>query len=141
MEATLLVELLTEELPPKSLSALSSSFGESVLDGLKRRGLAPPTVAASFFATPRRLALIVPDVKGSALDSTKEVDGPPVSAKPEAVAGFARKQGIEPSALQQREGPKGKIYFARAAVKGASLDEALAGIVADALKKLPISKV
>src|SRR5687767_4378573 len=117
MEATLLVELLTEELPPKSLSALSSNFGNSVLDGLKGRALAPATVEARFFSTPRRLAVVIPVVKDSAPDSTKEVDGPPVSAKPEAVSGFARKQGIEPSVLQQRDGPKGKIYFARVAVR------------------------
>jgi glycyl-tRNA synthetase beta chain len=140
-QATLLVELLTEELPPKSLSTLSSSFADSILEGLKARGLATKTAEAQRFATPRRLAVSVLGVIDSASDSVKEVDGPPVSAKPEAVAGFARKQGVETSALQQRDGPKGKVYFAKVAVKGARLDEALAGVVAEALKKLPIPKV
>ena len=120
---------------------LSQSFGNSVAEGLKAQGLAAKDAAVRMFATPRRLALLVPNVKAGAGDSTKEVDGPPVSAKPEAVAGFARKQGIDPASLQQRDGPKGKIYFAKVEVKGATLEAALAGIVADAVKKLPIPKV
>src|SRR6185369_12249042 len=140
-EATLLVELQTEELPPKSLAALSLNFGSSIFESLKAQGLVAKTASPQFLATPRRLAVLVPRVADVATDSAKEVDGPPVSAKPEAVAGFARKQGIEPSALQQRDGPKGKIYFAKVEVKGASLDVALAGIVTEALKKLPIPKV
>ncbi len=140
-EATLLVELRTEELPPKSLAKLSLTLGSSVLDSLKSHALVAQSSAAQVFSTPRRLAVVVPRVSDSAADSVKEVDGPSVGAKPEAVAGFARKQGIEAAALQQRDGPKGKIYFAKVELKGATLNAALAGIVADALKKLPIPKV
>ena len=141
MEATLLVELLTEELPPKSLAALSLNFGSSIFENLKSHGLIAKTASAQFLCTPRRLAVLVPRVSDAAGDSVKEVDGPPVGAKPEAIAGFARKQGLEPSLLQQRDGPKGKIHFAKISVKGATLDAALAGVVAEALKKLPIAKV
>jgi len=141
MEATLLVELLTEELPPKSLEVLSRSLGSSILESLKSHGLVAKAAAAQFICTPRRLAVLVPRVNDTAVDAVKEVDGPPVSAKPEAIAGFAKKQGLEPSTLQQRDGPKGKIYFAKVSVKGATLDGFLAGIVAEALKKLPIPKV
>ncbi len=140
-DATLLVELQTEELPPKSLATLSLNFGSSVFENLKSHGLAAKTASARHFATPRRLAVLVPQVNDAAIDSVKEVDGPPVGARPEAIAGFAKKQGLEPSALQQRDGPKGKIYFAKVALKGATLDAALSGIVAEALKKLPIPKV
>jgi glycyl-tRNA synthetase beta chain len=141
-EATLLVELRTEELPPKSLAALGLNFGSSIFEALATRGLVARTTVARFaLCTPRRLAVLIPRVSDSAADSVKDVDGPPVTAKPEAVAGFAKKQGIDPSALQQREGPKGKIYFAKVEVKGARLEAALAGIVADAVKKLPIPKV
>jgi len=140
-EATLLVELQTEELPPKSLATLSTSFGGSILENLKAQGLVAKTAAAQYFCTPRRLAVLVPQVSDAAGDSVKEVDGPPLSARPEAIAGFAKKQGIDPAALQQRDGPKGKIYFAKVAIKGAALDAALGGIVAEALKKLPIPKV
>ncbi len=148
-EATLLVELLTEELPPKSLSELASAFADKVTDGLLAERLVqrdasnpvPLFDPSKLLATPRRLAILVPDVLASAGDASKEVDGPPVTAKPEAVAGFAKKQGVDPSALQQRDGPKGKIYFAKVTLKGATLDTKLAGIVADAVKKLPIPKV
>src|SRR5215471_3073257 len=105
--ATLLVELLTEELPPKALA-------EKVTDGLLLDRLAQGKVLeGNLLATPRRLAILVPDVLASAEDISKEVDGPPITARPEAIAGFAKKQGVDPSALQQRNGPKGKVYFTR----------------------------
>jgi glycyl-tRNA synthetase beta chain len=143
MRATLLVELLSEELPPKSLRHLGRSFTQGVIDGLALRRLVEDATfdPSRILATPRRLAALIPDVIDAAGDSTKEVDGPPVSAKPEAVAGFARKQGVDPAALQQRDGPKGKIYFAQVTFRGATLNAALAGIVAEVLKKLPIAKL
>jgi glycyl-tRNA synthetase beta chain len=147
--ATLLVELLTEELPPKALPELAFAFANKVTDGLlgerftQRDGpnSVPLFDPSKLLATPRRLAILVPGVLASATDDPQEVDGPPITAKPEAVAGFAKKQGVDPSALQQRDGPKGKIYFAKVIRKGATLDAKLADIVADAVKKLPIPKV
>src|SRR5215467_9558873 len=140
--ATLLVELLTEELPPKALAELAAAFAEKVTDGLLLDRLAQGKVLeGNLLATPRRLAILVPDVLASAEDISKEVDGPPITARPEAIAGFAKKQGVDPSALQQRKGPKGKVYFTRVTLKGATLDHSLAGIVAEAVKKLPIPKV
>ena len=56
-QKTLLVELLTEELPPKALSRLGESFGASIAAGLAAAGLAPAQVAVRCFASPRRLAL------------------------------------------------------------------------------------
>jgi len=143
MRAPLLVELLSEELPPKALAHLGRSFSQSVIEGLVSRRLVEKATfdPSRFLATPRRLAVLIPDVSDAAGDSTKDVDGPPVAAKPEAVAGFAKKQGVDPAALGQRDGPKGRIYFAKVALKGATLDTALAEIVTDALKKLPVPKV
>ncbi len=142
-QATLLVELLTEELPPKALGQLAFAFADALTDGLLLGRFVQGRVfdPSRLLATPRRLAVLVPNVLESAGDVSKDIDGPPASAKPEAVAGFAKKHGIDPSALQQRDGPKGKIYFAKVTLKGATLDAALAGIVADAVKKLPIPKV
>jgi glycyl-tRNA synthetase beta chain len=142
-EATLLVELLTEELPPKALAHLGRAFAQGVIDGLVLNRLVEGAAfdPSKVLATPRRLAVLVPRVLAGAGDVAKDVDGPPVTAKPEAVAGFAKKQGVEASALQQRDGPKGKIYFAKVTLKGATLEAALAGIVAEALKKLPVPKV
>jgi len=64
-----------------------------------------------------------------------------VGAKPEAVTGFARKFGLTVDALKKQPTPKGEVYVARYATKGAILSEVLAQKVEDALKALPIPKV
>ena len=140
--ATLLVELLTEELPPKSLERLSIAFRDEVAKTLLRHQLvAGDSDQARAFATPRRLAVLVPGVAGIAADRSSEVQGPSVDAPAKAVAGFAKKHGVEASALEQRDTPKGKVYLARTNQKGATLDSVLAAVVADALKQLPVAKL
>ena len=57
--ATLLVELLTEELPPKALPKLGQAFSNAIVAGLRTRGLAAADGAFRWFATPRRLAVTV----------------------------------------------------------------------------------
>jgi glycyl-tRNA synthetase beta chain len=141
MEATVLVELLTEELPPKSLAKLSQTFCESLVAELLKSGFVKNTSGARAFATPRRLAVSVPSVLAKAPDSTREVQGPSVTAASAAVAGFAKKNGIAADALEQRETPKGRVFVARIAAPGSSLDGALAMMVEGALKRLPIPKV
>ena len=142
MKAPLLVELLTEELPPKSLSELASHFAAGVFEELVAAGLA--TRAGGYerdLATPRRLAVLVPDVSGAAPAVDKEVQGPATNAPEAAVAGFARKHGLSPGALERRKGPKGEVYVARVKAGGATLDDTLAGAVEKAVRKLPIPKV
>ena len=60
--ATLLVELLTEELPPKALSRLGETFATRIAEGLKAKGLAPLDAAFRSYASPRRLAVTVAHV-------------------------------------------------------------------------------
>ena len=139
--ATLLVELLTEELPPKSLAALAESFSRGILVGLRERGLADAASKAAVFATPRRLATAIAPVADRAQNRTTEVQGPSVSAPAKAAEGFAKKHGLSVGALEQRETPKGKVYLARVAVEGAVLDEVLAEILAETVRKLPIAKL
>jgi glycyl-tRNA synthetase beta chain len=141
MEATLLVEVLTEELPPKSLVLLGEVFADEIANGLIRHQLKQGEPNWRWFATPRRLAVLIPGVLASAADRSTEVTGPPVKAPPEAVAGFARKQGVDVKDLKQRETPKGNVYLARVTLKGASLGNVLTSIVEEAIKKLPIPKV
>jgi glycyl-tRNA synthetase beta chain len=138
---TLLIELLTEELPPKALMGLGRIFADEVLNGLVQHQLKQrdPT-GRDVFATARRLATLVPDVFVAAPDRSSEVSGPPVKAPPEAVAGFARKHGVAVAELEQRETAKGSVYVARVHLKGARLALVLAGILNEALKKLPIPK-
>src|SRR5438034_964031 len=73
MSATLLVELLTEELPPKALKFLSEAFGDGIASGLRQRGLLTKESVARPYATPRRLAVLVDHVQSVAPD-TEVVD-------------------------------------------------------------------
>src|SRR3981081_2065158 len=84
---SLLVELLTEELPPKSLAHLGRAFEEGIYDGLVLRGLlVAPSRHPRALATPRRLAVKVPNVLDMASDQLRDFTGPSVKALPEAVA-------------------------------------------------------
>jgi glycyl-tRNA synthetase beta chain len=142
MADSLLVELLTEELPPKALATLASSFSSSVRDELVAAGLVPK--AAPFkttLATPRRLAVHVSSVADQAAIQEKEVQGPSTSAPQAAVAGFAKKHGVAVEALQRQKMPKGEVFVARAKTGGAALQTILPEIVEKAVKRLPIPKV
>ena len=73
---TLLVELGTEELPPKALRSLGLAFRDGIVDGLKQRELGYGEVR--WFATPRRLAVLIFEVQQQAPEKSVEVLGPPV---------------------------------------------------------------
>jgi len=140
VEATLLVELLTEELPPKSLRVLGEHFASTLAADLQKSGFTDGGAVAAC-ATPRRLAVRVTKVRSRSPDLAKEVQGPPVSAAAQAVAGFAKKNGLVVEALQKMAGPKGEIYVARVTQAGQALADVLAAKVEAALKSLPIPKV
>ena len=86
MTAALLIERLTEELPPKALARLGESFAATIVDGLRAQGLAPAGGACAAFATPRRLAVRVADVRERADDRAVEVKGPSVAVALDAQA-------------------------------------------------------
>ena len=117
MEATLLVEILTEELPPKSLSRLSLAFRDALLADLKKDGFLSDSSSAKAFATPRRLAVQVTAVLAKSPDIAREVLGPSVGAPAPAVAGFAKKNGVSAEALEQRDTPKGSVFVARVTLR------------------------
>ena len=84
--AALLVELRTEELPPKSLRALSEAFLENLGGALAKAQLVPPGAPGGrAFATPRRLAVLIPEVLVRAADRESELTGPSVKAPEQAV--------------------------------------------------------
>jgi glycyl-tRNA synthetase beta chain len=151
MHATLLVELLTEELPPKALSRLGEVFSAQIHAGLSDRNLVAGEGPYQWYATPRRLAIQVPNVLNLAPDATALEKIMPVSVALDAsgnpTPALLKKleaKGIPVSELpkfEKRLDGKSETFFYQAAVKGAALDEVLAGIVAEALKKLPIPKV
>src|SRR5688572_3555738 len=141
MEASLLVELLTEELPPKSLRSLGEAFCSTLSADLQRSGFVAEAAPVAAFATPRRLALRIGRIRERSPDVAKEVQGPPLTAAPQAVAGFAKKNGVEVKDLAKAAGAKGEVYVARVTVAGQSLAEALGGKVEAALKALPVAKL
>src|SRR5262245_23462576 len=96
--ATLLVEIRTEELPPRALGRLSAAFRDALVENLRQDNLLTETSHARAFATPRRLAVSITDVRAKAPDTSVEVTGPSVKValdaegKPtQALAGFAKK--------------------------------------------------
>src|SRR5512138_3470184 len=110
MPATLLVELLTEELPPKALRGLSDAFAVHLGSSLQRAGFTAHGASARALATPRRLAATIASVLERSPDSQKDVLGPPASAPQQAVAGFAKKSGVPVDALKKQSTPKGEVY-------------------------------
>ena len=144
----LLVELRTEELPPKALPRLGRAFSEALNAELARDNLLDDGSASRWFASPRRLAVRISAVRAVAADRPLEVQGPSVKAgldsegRPTgALQGFARKNNVTPDALEQRDTPKGRVFFFKGIAKGVSLDDVLAAKVAAALKSLPIPKM
>jgi glycyl-tRNA synthetase beta chain len=138
--ASLLVELLTEELPPKPLRLLGEAFAEQLVAEIVRHRLKDRVASKQQFATPRRLAVLIQDVRALGLDSEHEMEGP-VSSNSRAVEGFAKKHNITPESLERRQTSKGEIVVARLKMSGVKLDSVLPSIVDKVIKKLPVSKI
>ena len=143
--ADLLVELGTEELPPKSLAKLSDAFKSVVISGLAEAGLSHGAVAA--YATPRRLALKVSALARQAADEQVEKRGPAVTVgfdadgnPSRAGLAFAKSVGREIGDLERLTTDKGAWLFHRATVPGKTALACAADIISAALGKLPIAK-
>lgn len=141
----LLVEIGTEELPPKSLRKLSRALGTEVCAGLDTAELSYANVA--LFATPRRLAVLLADVQAKQKDRALERRGPAVSAafdtagRPtKAAEGFARSCGVEVESLQRLETEKGAWVVHRATEPGKTVQELVPTVVETALRKLPVAR-
>src|SRR5690606_25102192 len=136
-----LVELGTEELPPKALKSLGEAFLAGVEKGLKAAGLNYSN--ARYYAAPRRLAVLIGQLDSQQPDRTVNLDGPPVQAafdkdgKPtQAALGFARKCGVELAQIDQ-SGPK--LKFSQS-IAGQATVSLLPAIVESSLNELPIPK-
>lgn len=144
---SLLIELGTEELPPKALDELAAAFRAGVCDGLGKRGLMADGVDAKTYCSPRRLALWVADVAAQQPAQKSEVLGPYLNiglganGQPtQALNGFAAKNGLAVDALERVTDAKGERFVARSERPGQALSVLLPEIVAEALKALPIPK-
>ncbi|XZG71940.1 glycine--tRNA ligase subunit beta [Chitinibacteraceae bacterium HSL-7] len=147
MSDTLLIELLTEELPPKALKKLGDTFAQAVFDELAKLGFVAAGTEYHAFASPRRLAVSVPAVLAVQPDQQVERKGPAVAAgfkdgaPTPALAGFARSCGVDVSALEQGSDGKQDVFIFRSVKQGEPLANVLSGLIADALKKLPAPKM
>lgn len=147
MNATLLIELQTEELPPKSLQKLSNAFSNGIAAALKAQGFVNDISGMQVYATPRRLAVSIPQVAAIQPPRNIERKGPAVAAGMKdgqptpALAGFARSCGVEVAGLATMYDGKQECYVYRSTQSGEPLAQHLAGMVADVLKKLPVAKL
>lgn len=143
--ADFLVEIGTEELPPKALSNLSSAFESGIVEGLKQAKL--NFSASKKLSTPRRLAVLISGLDAQQADQTIEKLGPNVKAAfdqdgnpTKAAQGFARGFGVEVSELLQIETDKGTRLGYRSEQKGESAESLLPNIIEQSLSGLPIPK-
>ena len=136
-----LVELGTEELPPKALNTLADAFLAGIEKGLHSAGL--KFAAKKVYAAPRRLAVLLTALETQQPDRSINLDGPPRQAAfdaegnpTQAALGFAKKCGVELSEIDQ-SGPK--LRFSQV-IKGKPTASLLPTIVEDSLNDLPIPK-
>ncbi len=148
---TLLVELLTEELPPKALPRLGETFASKIFQGLVARELVAQDAAWRWYATPRRLALTVPGVlaQGAERQVTEKImpvavaltkDGQPSPALLKKLEA----KGIAVDAIAQfekRMDGKSETFFHHFAAPGATLAASIETLVKEAVAALPIPKL
>ena len=149
--ASLLVELLTEELPPKALARLGTAFADGIVERLAARDLIDGAPVFEKYATPRRLAVLIRNVRDVAPEKQvrekvlpvsvaldKEGNPTPPLAKKLAALGFPDFPLAE---LERAQDGKAEAFFLRYAAPGATLADGLQAALDETLGKLPIPKV
>ena len=144
-EQNFLVELGTEELPPKALRSLGTAFADNLKQELIKADL--PFANVHWYAAPRRLAVYVTNLADAQADKQVEKRGPAVQAAfdadgnpTKAALGWARGNGIEVSDAQRLTTDKGEWLLHIADIKGKTSAELLPSIVEYAVTHLPIPK-
>ncbi len=141
----LLIEIGTEELPPKALLSLSNAFSESVAIGFKKAALEAEEVIS--YAAPRRLAVLLKGLAEKQQDQLLERRGPAIAAAfdgegnpSKAAQGFARSCGVAVNELDRMKTDKGEWLVFKKEVAGQSVAELVGDIVNQSLASLPIPK-
>lgn len=155
MTQTLLVELFTEELPPKALAKLGEAFAAGIYNGLKSRDFLEADAVAASFATPRRLAVSITGVRATSLDKAirekvlpvsvaLDAEGKPTAPLGKKLAALAASAKVDTITLEQLEraqdGKAESLFFSYTA-PGAPLHIGLQAALEDTVAKLPIPKV
>jgi glycyl-tRNA synthetase beta chain len=151
MNQTLLVELQTEELPPKALVKLGAAFAGGIANGLKARDFLEADSVVTTYATPRRLAVSITNVRATSPDKTirekilpvsvaLDKDGNPTAplAKKLAALGFP---DLKASDLERAQDGKAESFFYTYTAPGSVLADGLQPVLEDTVAKLPIPKV
>jgi glycyl-tRNA synthetase beta chain len=141
----LLIELGTEELPPKALAQLSKAFCEGIAQGLNKVELSFDEIHP--YATPRRLAVVITKLQLRQQDRTVERRGPAVTAAfdedgnpTKALQGFARSCGVDVDDLETDRNDKGAWLVFKQQQQGADTQSLIPGILQQTLNDLPIPK-
>ena len=147
MTQTLLIELLTEELPPKALNNLGNHFAQSIAEGLEKAQLIDGAAQYTAYASPRRLAVSVANVKPVQAEQhivrkgVSVVAGMKDGVPTKALEGFARSCGVAIGSLKIIHDGKQDVYAHEFTQAGQTLAALLGEIINTAIKKLPIPKV
>jgi glycyl-tRNA synthetase beta chain len=148
MNANLLVELFTEELPPKALRRLGDTFAEEIAAGLAARGLAEKSAQRIVYATPRRLAVKIANVLDRAADRAESKKLMPAKVafdaqgKPSAaLVKRLEKEGASAQQLERKTEGNAEFVFLNQAIAGDTLAAGLQAALHDAIAKLPIPKL
>ncbi|MEM1112874.1 MAG: glycine--tRNA ligase subunit beta [Pseudomonadota bacterium] len=142
---TFLLEIGTEELPSTALKSLGLALREGVVTRLAQRELGHGSV--QWFASPRRLAVLIEDLQLRAADKAVEALGPPADKARDsdgnwtpAAAGFAKKQGVSPGDLDILETPKGQRLGLKRVEAGVTAKACINEVIREAIAGLPIPK-
>lgn len=151
MNQTLLVELFTEELPPKALAKLGEAFAAGIVNGLKSRDFLEADCVVTSFASPRRLAVSISKVRGTSPDKQMREKVLPVSvaidANGNATAPLSKKlaalgfPNLQVSDLERAIDGKAESFFYSYTAPGSALAGSLQLALEESISKLPIPKV
>ena len=133
-----LLELGTEELPPKLLLKLSNSLKDNLSKELEKLSIKSDSIKA--FATPRRLAISISELQSKQQDQVLEKKGPSTQSPEMAINGFAKSCGIDVSELEKKElGGKEYFYYSKEET-GQSVSELLPEAIEKSIKDIPITR-
>ena len=133
-----LLELGTEELPPKLLLKLSNSLKDNLSKELEKLSIKSDSIKA--FATPRRLAISISELQSKQLDQIIEKKGPSIQSPEMAISGFAKSCGVDVSELEKKElGGKEYFYYSKEET-GQSVSELLPEAIEKSIKDIPITR-
>lgn len=134
----LLIELFSEEIPARMQARAAEDLKKRVTDGLFEAGLTYAGAAA--LSTPRRLTLAVDGLLAESPTLREERKGPKVGAPDKAIEGFLRGAGLTREQLEERDTPKGAVYFAMIEKAGRPAAEIIAEVLEDTIRNFPWPK-